>query len=87
MWLLASMLLIYIYIYMHVSHCVISFIRMFWKPHRAREVLLKFCVDITMFFCREDIVEAELEYLGDPSRLPSRCGSPCTASHRHRNTR
>ena len=56
----------------------------FWKPHRAGEVLPKFCIDSFMFlFCREELVGAELEYLGDPDRLPRRCGSACTASPRH----
>jgi hypothetical protein len=39
-----------------------------WKPHCAGEVLPKFSIDSLMFlfFCKEETVEAEPEYLGGP---------------------
>jgi hypothetical protein len=46
-------------IYVHVSHCVVSFICRFWKHHRPREVLSKLFVLTDLFsFSVEKILDS-----------------------------
>jgi hypothetical protein len=68
--------------YVNIGHRAVAF-RRYSKPPRAEEVLPKFLINSIIFlsfFCREQLVEAEPEYV---DRLPWCCGSACTASHRH----
>ena len=73
-----------VHIYVHIGHRAVGFLAGFGNLTVQGRCCQNFVLTVLcFFFCREEPVGAEPEYLGDPDRLPRCCGSACTVSPRH----
>ena len=73
-----------VHIYVHVGHHAVGFLAGFGNLTVQGRCCRNLVLTVScFFFCREEPVGAEPEYLGDPDRLHRRYGSAYTVLPRH----